>query len=125
MEDIEKVMSWLEGLSQDDWRDFHSDSEVQNIAKVALELLKEQESTINELQNAYCYLQKQYFEAQDKLLKEQEAVEPKTEPSSKGYWYTCGSCGWWLFQVCDTVHFDDRKRIHFCASCGRSVKWNA
>lgn len=57
------------------------------------------------------------------LLKEQEAVEPKTEPSAKGYWYTCGACGWWLFEVRDTVHFDDRKRIHFCASCGRSVKW--
>ena len=57
------------------------------------------------------------------LLKEQEAVEPKTEPSAKGYWYTCGSCGWWLFQVCDTVHFDDRKRIRFCSSCGKAVKW--
>jgi len=57
------------------------------------------------------------------LLKEQEAVEPITEPSAKGYWYTCGVCGWWLFEVRDTVHFDDRKRIHFCASCGRSVKW--
>ena len=39
----------------------------------ALELMKEQEGTINELQNAYGYLQKQFFEAQDKLLKEQEA----------------------------------------------------
>ena len=58
-----------------------------------------------------------------KLLKEQEAVKPKTEPSAKGFWYSCGACGWWLFQVCDTVHFDDRKRIHFCASCGRPVKW--
>ena len=57
------------------------------------------------------------------LMKEQEAVEPKTEPSAKGYWFTCGVCGWWLFEVRDTVHFDDRKRIHFCASCGRSVKW--
>lgn len=57
------------------------------------------------------------------LLKEQNSVEPKTEPSAKGYWYTCGVCGWWLFQVCDTVHFDDRKRICFCASCGKAVKW--
>ena len=57
------------------------------------------------------------------LLKEQEAVEPKTEPSAKGYWYTCGACGWWLFEVRDTGHFDDRKRIRFCASCGREVKW--
>ena len=50
------------------------------------------------------------------LLKEHEEVEPKTELSAKGYWYICGVCGWWLFEVRDTVHFDDRKRIHFCAS---------
>ncbi len=37
-----------------------------------LTLLKEQEDTINELQNAYGYLQKQFFEVQDKLLKERE-----------------------------------------------------
>ena len=58
------------------------------------------------------------------LLKEQEAVEPRTEPSAKGYWYTCGACGWWLFEVRDTGHFDDRKRIRFCASCGKPVNWN-
>jgi len=40
---VNTVMSWLEGLAEDDWRDFHSDSEVQNIAKIALELLKEQD----------------------------------------------------------------------------------
>ena len=38
--------------------------------------MKEQEDTINELQNAYGYLQKQFFEAQDKLLKEQEEAIP-------------------------------------------------
>ena len=43
MPDREKVMSWLEGLAEPDWRDYHSDSEVQNIAKSALELLKAQE----------------------------------------------------------------------------------
>ena len=37
-----------------------------------LALLKEQDETIKELQSAYGYLQKQFFEAQDKLLKEQE-----------------------------------------------------
>lgn len=41
-------------------------------------LLKEQDETIKELQNAYGYLQKQFFEVQDKLLKEQEAVVPLT-----------------------------------------------
>ena len=44
--DVKKIISWLEGLSQDDWREFHSDSEVQNIAKSALELLKEQSEMI-------------------------------------------------------------------------------
>ena len=39
-----QVMSWLEGLAQDDWRQFHSDSEVQEIARAALALLKEQEA---------------------------------------------------------------------------------
>ena len=38
----------------------------------ALAMLKEQEETINELQNAYGYLQKLFFESQDKLLKEQD-----------------------------------------------------
>ena len=52
MPDREKVMSWLEGLAEPDWRDFHSDSEVQNIAKSALELLKAQRETIDELISA-------------------------------------------------------------------------
>lgn len=43
MAELDKVMSWLEGLTWDDWSDYHSDSEVQNIAKKALELLKEQD----------------------------------------------------------------------------------
>ena len=42
MDDTE-VMSCLEGLTFDDWSAYHSDSEVRNIAKAALELLKEQE----------------------------------------------------------------------------------
>ena len=43
MADRVKVLSWLEGLTDDDWRMYHSDTEVQNIAKAAFELLKEQE----------------------------------------------------------------------------------
>ena len=53
MTDKEKVMSWLEGLSQDDWRQFHSDSEVSNIAKAALTLLKEQDAQ-SVLSNRVC-----------------------------------------------------------------------
>ena len=44
----EKVMSWLEGLTEPDWRECYSDSEVQETARQALdlidELLKEQEA---------------------------------------------------------------------------------
>ena len=32
-------MSWLEGLAEDDWSRYHSDSEVSNIAKASLALL--------------------------------------------------------------------------------------
>ena len=51
MEDIEKVMRWLEGLTFDDWRDYHSDSEVSNMAKATLELLKEQQEKIRQLES--------------------------------------------------------------------------
>ena len=47
MADSKKVMSWLEGLAELDWMDCYSESEVQNTAIAALdlldELLKEQE----------------------------------------------------------------------------------
>ena len=43
MADRKTVISWLEGLAQDDWREWNSDSEVQTTAQAALELLKEQE----------------------------------------------------------------------------------
>ena len=46
MPDRKKVMSWLEGLAQQDWRMFHSDSEVQVIAESALALLKKQEAVV-------------------------------------------------------------------------------
>ena len=70
MNTTDKVMSWLEGLAEPDWRDFHSDSEVQNIAKSALALLKEDCHNCK----LECLLQKydQLKEKYDELLKEQE-----------------------------------------------------
>lgn len=44
MTDLKTVMSWLEGLTEDDWEEWYSHSEVQNTAKAAIELLKEQEA---------------------------------------------------------------------------------
>ena len=49
-----------------------SDDYEYEMHKAVLALLKEQKDTIKELQNAYGYLQKQFFEVQDKLLKEQQ-----------------------------------------------------
>ena len=46
MTDRKEVMSWLEWLTDDDWRRYHSDSEVQTIAKEAFALLKEQEDVV-------------------------------------------------------------------------------
>lgn len=56
MTDKKQIMSWLEGLAQDDWPMFHSESEVQEIAKNALELLKEQESIIEQYRRADGFL---------------------------------------------------------------------
>ena len=56
---VETVMSWLEGLTQDDWREYHSDSEVQNIAKFAIKLLTEQTNEIDEISDEYIDLGKE------------------------------------------------------------------
>lgn len=51
MQDVEKVMSWLEGLTFDDWTHYYSNSEVQNTAKAAMELLKLQQEKIRQLES--------------------------------------------------------------------------
>ena len=47
MTDKKTVMGWLDGLTQDDWQKWYSDSEVQGIAKAAFALLKEQDNCEN------------------------------------------------------------------------------
>lgn len=54
MNDRDKVISWVEGLAEDDWRLFHSESEVQNIAKAVLALLKEQEEREKRICKTIC-----------------------------------------------------------------------
>ena len=68
--------------------------------KGILALLKEQKNTIIELQNAYNYLQTQFFEAQDKLLKEQEFKPDKCiicegcGHKLQDNWNCCPWCRW-------------------------------
>jgi rubrerythrin len=77
-------------------------------------MLKEQEGTISELQNAYDYLKKQFFEAQDKQLKEQEAVPVIQREVMHMLVWCCGSCG--------AAITDGDK---YCRMCGKELRWNA
>lgn len=52
MADKKQVMSWLEGLTFDDWPMYHSDSEVQEIAKAAFALIEELDSLLGIQQTA-------------------------------------------------------------------------
>lgn len=78
-----------------------------------MNVLKEQKGTINELQNAYDYLQKLFFEAQDKLLNEQKEVPVMKRKIMHMLVWCCGSCG---------VAITDGDK--FCRMCGRKVKWD-
>ena len=64
MTDTKTIMSFLEGLAEPDWRIFHSDSEVQTIAKETLNLLKEQETRIKKFE-----LEKGWDESPDMMGK--------------------------------------------------------
>lgn len=115
--DREKVMSWLEGLSEPDWRDFHSDSEVQNIAKSALALLKEQEKPNGKCVNECECWDSAYERGKQDSLKEQEAVEPKKTAYQRvdhtiACRYCCGMCGMSIFPS-----------YKYCPFCGQAVKW--
>ena len=93
------IMANLEGLTWDDWRMYHSDTEVQNIAKSVFDLLIA-------------------------LLKEQEAKEVKESTNM----YTglpithCPKCG-----VSLDRYLYGRKlfgQINYCPMCGQKVTWN-
>lgn len=93
MAEREKVMSWLEGLTYDDWRRYHSDSEVRTIAKAALELLKEQEPVSVAGPDNY----EEYWD--------REAI--------------CPDCGthWMSYDK------NGKRITKYCPGCGRLVKW--
>ncbi len=139
MPDRKKIMSWLEGLAQQDWRMFHSDSEVQEIARNALELLEEDchnckleclLQKYDELKEKYDAMLKEHqdeiyalrvelassnelAEGYAELLKEQEPVAPVLV----GRMWECGKCH------APVGIFMDDQRDQFCRTCGRSVKW--
>ena len=92
-------------------------SECKKYVSDAITFLKKQDETIKELQNAYGYLQNQFFDTQDKLLKEQEAVEPNkvkgyNPPMYTHYDYECEECKSPMMN-----------KQPFCMGCGKPVKW--
>ena len=89
-----------------------------DVLKEILTLLKEQESTINELQNAYGYLQKQFFEAQDELLKEREAIKPTINEYGEAYCI----CGENVGIIPSNKNLPSI-RSKYCSECGRRMKW--
>lgn len=97
--DKTEIMANLEGLTWDDWRMYHSDTEVQNIAKSAFDLLIE-------------------------LLKEQEAKEVKESTNM----YTglpithCPKCGVSLDRYLYGRQHEGQ--INYCPMCGQAVKWH-
>ena len=113
MPDRKKVMSWLEGLAQQDWRMFHSDSEVQEIARNALELLKEQQDEIYALRVELAS-SNELAEGYAELLKEQEAINPEVEVLNEiDRLYRCPRCHKCFF-------YEKQK---YCDQCGQAVKW--
>ena len=126
MMDMEKVIKEWEAVLSRDPLDAQWD-----LIDDTLTLLKEQEGTINELQNAYGYLQKQFFEAQDKLLKEQKAVLAHWDDDT-GHWiegdrngidtharttgemidtFRCSWCGFYQYW-----------KTPFCPNCGAKME---
>lgn len=60
------------------------------------------------------------------LLNKQEAVKLHTidtDEEQYSFWFVCGNCGWKIYKVVDDENCEDRKQIHFCASCGRPISW--
>ena len=100
MIDRKTVMSWLEGLTQDDWPEWHSDSEVKTTAQAALDLLKEQEPHVlsrEEMIEAGKNHDAVYVEEGDGRCFWGLAVEGIDPPEDKPYNYPGGV----LFNVVD------------------------
>ena len=126
MPDREKVMSWLEGLAEPDWRDFHSDSEVQNIAKSALELLKEQDELLHKKQKDVDKLCNEISELKHKFhdisLKKQEAEWIYSEDETGADGWHCSYCGFfepWFYEFTDDIDFI--RVYRHCPGCGRKM----
>lgn len=86
MTDKNTVMSWLEGLTQDDWQKWYSDSEVQETAKAALKVMKGLDAK-RVLSDRQCEVSPHHYE--------RKGFCPKCHQEIKLSWNRnyCGFCG--------------------------------
>ena len=123
MMDMEKVISeldtqirWIEDI---DAHKFPGWCGATMAMRYAMMLLKEQQEQIDHLLEESAS-NAEMAEGLKELLKEQEAIEPKTEITYNGFHYDyCGDCGR-LLPVAQ-----DFEKARFCPYCGRKVKWDA
>ena len=137
MPDRKTVMSWLEGLAQDDWREWHSDSEVQTTAQAALDLLKAQEPKVP------IHIHEEYPEhdwEKDKNGKVDEFAfdygyhnGPMCKRCGYSFCMHCKPNGWnekpcvidyYQCPKCGTHIIKDDRKTLYCERCGQVMKWN-
>ena len=111
MIDREKVIAEYERFVNNFVSACMSDDYELEMHKAVLDLLKEQENLGTELTNAVELIHKKN-ERIEKLLKEQEAVEPNEGADPNESHWNCGACGYPLWE-------DE----NYCAHCGKPVLW--
>ena len=96
--------------------DFSKEKNLYTVAEIAqdsLALLKEQNGLMLALEQSNAV--NEYLNAEverlNRLLNEQEAVEPELEGGGSSWWHVCGEC-----------HGMIDKYDNFCRHCGRRVK---
>ena len=100
-------MSWLEGLTEPDWRECYSDSGVQETARQALDLIDE----LLKKQEAKEVIKQRYH-----VMMNQDYENPVVVTR---YDWLCPTCKSLLCRDVDVI--DDN--YHFCKVCGQAVKW--
>lgn len=108
MADREKVIKGLNNIGREIVNTIGHGEAIQYLRTIddAIALLKELDETIKELQSAYGYLQKKFFEAQDKLLK-QDSVEHACEILRANGWKETEP----ICSECNAVH------VVLCKDC--------
>ncbi len=130
------AMSWLEGLSQDDWRECHSDSEVQEIARQTLALLREQEPKspihIHEEYSEHDWETDEDGNIDEWVMDFEFHHGPACKRCGYSFCVNCKPNGWneepcvvdyYQCPKCGIRIFKDGGKTMYCERCGQEVNW--